>query len=68
MAKEFLTNSQDKTYLISEQEKTEIQDQDPIDLHQISDITTEMSTTQLEQWLISIKAKHQEDDSWSDDK
>ena len=60
MEREFLTNNQEKIYLISELERTEIQDQDHIDLHQILVIMMEMFTTQQELWHILILVKLQE--------
>ena len=60
MEREFLTNNQEKIYLISELERTEIQDQDHIDLHQILVIMMEMFTTQQELYHILILVKLQE--------
>ena len=57
MAKEFLINNQDKTYLILKQERTEIQDQDHTVLHQILVIMTAMCIVQQEQWLTSITVR-----------
>ena len=63
MAKEFLIKNHDKTYLISKQEKTEIQDQDHTVLHQISVTMTVMCIVQLERWPTSITAKPLGDDN-----
>ena len=57
MAKEFLIKNQDKTYLILEQERTEIQDQDHTVLHQISVIMMVMCIVQPEQWPTSITVR-----------